>query len=40
MHTSLAHVEKRGTHQLRWEEGEKATTIYNHNNMHLNMQYV
>ena len=23
LHTSLVHVEKSGTHQLRWEEGEK-----------------
>ena len=23
LHTSLAHVEKSGTHLMRWEEGEK-----------------
>ena len=39
LHTSL-HVEKSGTHQLRGEEGEKATTINNHIHMHLNVQYV
>ena len=25
LYTSLGHVENRGTHHLRWKEGEKAT---------------
>ena len=42
MHTLLAHVEKSGTHLMRWKEGEKGhihiTYIRNnHNHMHHNV---
>ena len=40
MHTSLAHVEKSGTHPLRWEEGENGnirTYVYQPKHMHTNV---